>query len=172
MTAASGASGPSGLGLYQTLCLPRTDASAEEVKRAYKRLSLRHHPDRNLNDPSAVSRFQEVVLAYEVLSAPRKRQIYDSYGDQGLRMYESYMAFAEPGGDSESGKQPLQPLFMLALACCVASLGVLLVTATCLALLVRLSRGTEAPLVLVLLPLWILIACMYAGAVAPLPYFP
>jgi len=152
--------------LYQRLGLSRTDATAEEVKRAYKRLSLRHHPDRNLNDPSAVGRFQELVLAYEVLGCARKRQIYDSYGEQGLRLYESYMAFAEAGGDTESGKLPLQPVSMLALLCCVVSLGVLLITATCVALLARLSRSTEAPLVLVLLPLWILIVCsaccMYA----------
>ena len=83
--------------LYQTLELPRTDATHEEVKRAYKKLSLRHHPDRNPGDDGATGRFQAVVSAYDVLGSAEKRQIYDRYGEQGLRVFESYLAFAAAG---------------------------------------------------------------------------
>ena len=57
---------------YQSLGLKNTGASLEEVKRAYKKLSLRYHPDRN-SDPSATAKFQEISTAYNVLSTPRKR---------------------------------------------------------------------------------------------------
>ena len=59
---------------YQSLGLKNTGASLEEVKRAYKKLSLRYHPDRN-SDPSATAKFQEISTAYNVLSTPRKRQV-------------------------------------------------------------------------------------------------
>jgi hypothetical protein len=150
---------PNGVRLYQTLGLPRTDASAEEIKRAYRRLSLRHHPDRNPNDPMATSRFQAVVLAYEVLGSVQKRRVYDSYGEQGLRLYEGYMAFTEGGADAEAVKFAKQPLSMLALLCCCATMLVLLLTATCVAVYARLSQKIDASLTMTLLPLWVLDAC-------------
>ena len=107
--------GLSNLRYYQALGLHRTDATPEEVKRAYKRLSLKYHPDRNRDDPAATSKFQEIATAYGVLSSPRKRQIYDAYGDQGLKMYESYMSFAD--SDDEGSKMPLQPVTMLLVVC-------------------------------------------------------
>lgn len=57
-------------------------ASAEEIKRAYRRLAREHHPDANRDDPGAEERFKEVTRAYEVLSDPRKRQNYDTFGDE------------------------------------------------------------------------------------------
>src|SRR5688572_5145857 len=69
---------------YEILGLERT-ASAEEIKRAYRRLAMKHHPDRNPNDPQAEANFKECAEAYEVLSNDERRAIYDRYGHAGLR---------------------------------------------------------------------------------------
>jgi curved DNA-binding protein CbpA len=53
-------------------------ASDEEIKRAYRRLALRHHPDRNLGDPRASARFKEISAAYAVLMDPGRRRAYDA----------------------------------------------------------------------------------------------
>src|SRR5438105_347719 len=67
---------------YEVLGVSRT-ATAEELKRAYRKLALQFHPDRNPNDPQAEARFKEVNEAYEVLSDQSKRQRYDSFGHAG-----------------------------------------------------------------------------------------
>jgi molecular chaperone DnaJ len=59
------------------------DASAEDIKRAYRRLARELHPDTN-PDPAAEERFKEITVAYEVLSDPEKRARYDRYGAEGL----------------------------------------------------------------------------------------
>ena len=79
--------------LYQILNLPRTDVTADEVKRGYRKAAARVHPDRNLGDTNATAKFQEVQYAYSVLSDPQKRSIYDSYGEQGLKMWESFASY-------------------------------------------------------------------------------
>ena len=57
------------------------DASQEAIKKAYKKLARKHHPDLNPNDPDAQRRFQEINEANEVLSDPEKRKKYDQYGE-------------------------------------------------------------------------------------------
>ena len=69
---------------YEILGVSR-DAPAEDVKRAYRRLAMKHHPDRNPNDPEAEAKFKECAQAYEVLSDSNKRARYDQYGHAGLR---------------------------------------------------------------------------------------
>jgi molecular chaperone DnaJ len=69
---------------YEVLGVSR-GVSLEEIKRAYRQLALRHHPDRNPDDPDAESKFNELAQAYEVLSNQAKRSLYDQYGQSGLR---------------------------------------------------------------------------------------
>lgn len=69
---------------YEVLGVERT-AGAPEIKKAYKKLALELHPDRNPNDPTAEDRFKEASEAYGVLSDDQKRQIYDRFGHQGLQ---------------------------------------------------------------------------------------
>lgn len=69
---------------YQILGVNR-NASAEEIKKAYRKLALQHHPDRNHDNPEAEEKFKEASEAYSVLGNSEKRQIYDQYGAEGLR---------------------------------------------------------------------------------------
>ena len=58
----------------------RRDATPEEIKSAFKRLAAQYHPDRNQSDPTASERFKELNLAYQVLSDPNRRNLYDRFG--------------------------------------------------------------------------------------------
>ena len=69
---------------YETLSIEK-NASGDEIKRSYRRLAMKYHPDRNPDDPEAETRFKEATSAYEVLSDPEKRTQYDQYGHAGLR---------------------------------------------------------------------------------------
>ena len=64
---------------YETLGVNKK-ATAEEVRKAYRKLARKYHPDLNPGDKSAEERFKRVQEAYDVLSEPRKRQMYDQYG--------------------------------------------------------------------------------------------
>lgn len=68
---------------YDVLELSRT-ATAEEIKKAYRKKALKFHPDKNPGDKEAEKRFKEISEAYEVLSDDKKKQIYDRHGKDGL----------------------------------------------------------------------------------------
>ncbi|KAM5365032.1 hypothetical protein ACJZ2D_011227 [Fusarium nematophilum] len=68
---------------YETLGVAPT-ATEQELKKAYKTGALKYHPDKNAHNPSAEEKFKEISHAYEVLSDPQKRQVYDQYGEAGL----------------------------------------------------------------------------------------
>jgi molecular chaperone DnaJ len=68
---------------YELLELTRA-ASADDIKKAYRKQALRYHPDKNPGDPEAEKRFKEISEAYEVLSDDKKRQIYDRHGKEAL----------------------------------------------------------------------------------------
>ena len=69
---------------YEILSVGRK-AGGGDIKKAYRKLAMKYHPDRNPNDKEAEARFKECTEAYEVLSDDKKRQIYDTYGHDGLK---------------------------------------------------------------------------------------
>eukprot|EP00878_Enallax_costatus_P012794 GHUV01013361.1.p1 GENE.GHUV01013361.1~~GHUV01013361.1.p1 ORF type:complete len:384 (+),score=115.50 GHUV01013361.1:227-1378(+) len=70
---------------YKILGVDR-NASADELKKAYRRLAVKHHPDKNPdNREAAEEKFKEISEAYDVLSDPEKRQVFDAYGEEGLK---------------------------------------------------------------------------------------
>jgi len=82
---------------YQSLGVSR-DASPAEIKKAYKKLAMKHHPDRNQGDKASEDKFKELSEAYEVLSDTNKRQTYDQFGHEGMDS-----RFGGPGGFSGGG---------------------------------------------------------------------
>lgn len=69
---------------YEILGMERS-ASQEQIKKAYRKLALQYHPDRNPGDTAAEDKFKEAAQAYEVLSDPAKRQRYDQFGHAGVQ---------------------------------------------------------------------------------------
>ncbi len=82
---------------YQVLNLPR-EATEAEIKKAYRRLARQYHPDVNNHDAEAEAKFKEVAEAYEVLSDPKKREMYDRFGHTGR--------FTGAGGPGAGGFGP------------------------------------------------------------------
>ena len=68
---------------YNVLGVER-GASEDELKKAYRKLAMKHHPDRNPDDKTAEAKFKEAKEAYEVLTDPRKRAAYDQFGHAGV----------------------------------------------------------------------------------------
>ena len=85
---------------YKILGIKR-DATQEEIKKAYRRLAKKFHPDLNKDDPQAKSRFQEINEANEVLSDPEKRRRYDEYGEN-WKQSEDFGTGSNSNGNSWS----------------------------------------------------------------------
>ena len=73
---------------YDTLGVSR-DASSAQIKKAYKKLAMKYHPDRNAGDKKSEEKFKELSEAYEVLSDSSKRQTYDQFGHEGMNTFRS-----------------------------------------------------------------------------------
>lgn len=89
-----------GESLYAILGLPKT-ATQEEIKKTYRKLALKYHPDKNLDNPEVSEKFKDINRAHSILNDESKRNIYDSYGSFGLYVAEqlgeenvnTYLAF-------------------------------------------------------------------------------
>lgn len=79
----------SGDSLYNILNLKKS-ATPDEVKRAYRQMALKYHPDKNQNDPTAHEKFQDINRAHKILSDQLKRSIYDQYGSVGIYIAEQF----------------------------------------------------------------------------------
>ncbi|XP_072007912.1 dnaJ homolog subfamily C member 5B isoform X2 [Engystomops pustulosus] len=79
----------SGEALYQILGLEK-GATHDDIKKSYRKLALRHHPDKNPDNPQAAETFKEINNAHSILSDTSKRNIYDKYGSLGLYVAEQF----------------------------------------------------------------------------------
>lgn len=114
---------------YEILEVPKT-ATAEEIKKAYRKVALKYHPDRNQGDKKAEERFKEAAEAYEVLSDEQKKKMYDQYGHagvngqggfgghggfsgEGMNMEDIFRNFGDifGGGGSGGGFDPFESFF-------------------------------------------------------------
>jgi molecular chaperone DnaJ len=84
---------------YEVLGINR-DASEDEIKKAYRKLAMKHHPDRNPDNPKAEEHFKEAKEAYEILSDAQKRAAYDQYGHAGV---DPQAGGFGPGGPGNMG---------------------------------------------------------------------
>ncbi|KAJ2817704.1 hypothetical protein IWW50_006075, partial [Coemansia erecta] len=131
------------IGLYTALGVER-DATQDELKRAYRRLALQHHPDRNPRAAGSTSEFVRIQYAYDVLSDARRRRIYNRYGEIGVQMA------------GRMGGQLLDPLVSSALsAFAFASAAVALLLIAFFALLARRTDHAKSwPFAVIFAPLW------------------
>lgn len=75
--------------LYNIMNLKKS-ATPDDVKKAYRQLALKYHPDKNQNDPTAHEKFQDINRAHKILSDQLKRSIYDQYGSLGIYIAEQF----------------------------------------------------------------------------------
>ncbi|KAL4603435.1 hypothetical protein ACB092_10G123900 [Castanea dentata] len=92
-----------GKSYYDILQVPR-GASDDQIKRAYRKLALKYHPDKNPGNEEANKRFADINNAYEVLSDSEKRNIYDRYGEDGLKQHAA-------SGGGRGGGMNMQDIF-------------------------------------------------------------
>lgn len=109
---------------YSVLGVTR-NASADDIKKAYRKLALKYHPDKNQGDKAAEDRFKEVSEAYDVLNDPQKKQQYDQFGfaagpggPRGPGGFEGFSGFdfrsagrSGPHGQNPGGQDPFQDFF-------------------------------------------------------------
>jgi len=144
-----GASG--GRRQYEALGL-ELGATPEDIKKAYRRLALQHHPDKG----GSPERFKEISTAYSILSDPRKREIYDKYGEEGLSILEG-------GWFGEDGNEILpfimNPHFIGLVVVALLAL-VSVVVLVPVFLVIRTDRAVVWSWGVVFIPIWILLALL------------
>ncbi len=103
---------------YEVLGVGRS-AGPEEIKKAYRKLAVKYHPDRNQNNAEAEKKFKEATEAYEVLSDEKKRQAYDNYGFAGVENMggpsfnaSAFRGFEDLFGDNFGGFQDIFDSFL------------------------------------------------------------
>src|ERR1700733_188640 len=89
---------------YETLGVSR-NATTDEIRKAYRRLARKYHPDLNPGDKSSEERFKNVQEAYDVLSDPKKRPMYDQYGFYSEKGFTG-AAPGQGGGPQRQGPPP------------------------------------------------------------------
>ncbi|XP_019403838.1 PREDICTED: dnaJ homolog subfamily C member 5 [Crocodylus porosus] len=79
----------SGESLYHVLGLDK-NATSDDIKKSYRKLALKYHPDKNPDNPEAAEKFKEINNAHAILTDATKRNIYDKYGSLGLYVAEQF----------------------------------------------------------------------------------
>src|SRR4028119_2373104 len=88
---------------YKVLGIERK-AKPEEIKKAYRRLARKHHPDVNPGDKAAEERFKLITEAHDVLSDPKKRSVYDRFGQYSDNLADAAARGGGPGGAGRSAR--------------------------------------------------------------------
>src|SRR4030095_151065 len=88
---------------YEILGIKR-DAKPEEIKKAYRRLARKYHPDVNPGDKAAEERFKAMSEAHDVLSDPKKRSVYDRFGQYSENLADAAARGAGPSGGGSGGR--------------------------------------------------------------------
>ncbi|MEO0337261.1 MAG: DnaJ domain-containing protein, partial [Pseudomonadota bacterium] len=103
---------------YSVLGVHR-NASVDEIKKAYRKLAMKFHPDKNPGDKAAEEKFKEASEAYEVLRDPKKKQMYDQFGHAaagagGANPFDGFSGFGgfggNPGGPGDVGPESFQDI--------------------------------------------------------------
>lgn len=104
---------------YEVLGVAK-DATKDDIKKAYRKLAMQYHPDKNPGDAAAEDRFKEAASAYEVLNDDQKRPLYDKYGHAGLgnnggygqgNMEDIFSRFSDIFGGGGGGGSPFENIF-------------------------------------------------------------
>jgi len=107
-----------GRDFYKILNVPKS-ASTDQIKKAYRKLAKKYHPDMNKDDPEAAAKFQDIGAAHEVLTDEKKRQTYDRHGEAGLKegggggggdmfggMFGDFFGFGQQSGGNGEREMP------------------------------------------------------------------
>jgi len=78
-----------GQSLYELLDIPK-ESTVQDIKKKYRKLALKYHPDKNPNNPEAEEMFKKINHAHSILSDEKKREVYDNYGSFGLYLAEQF----------------------------------------------------------------------------------